>query len=264
MYEGGTYAAARGAAPTADRAAARLAERDRMRSSHSIPPGARVLEIGAGDGKLVAADARRGLDAHGIDPSPAARDAAPRSGSRCERRRSTRPSSAAASEDAVVALARARALRRPGRARSGGSALGARRRHAGRRGPEPRRRAGADRRRPLVSPGRAPPPHPLHPRRRRALLARTGFEPERSAICWSSRIRSVCGRRCSTDSPASATSPSGLLKRDLEPRARRPAARPGGHRDRRGAAGAARRPAELAAGLARPRRLDRRRGARER
>ena len=49
-----------------------LAERDRMRFVRGLAPGARVLEVGAGDGKLVALMRAAGLDARGIDPSPAA------------------------------------------------------------------------------------------------------------------------------------------------------------------------------------------------
>jgi SAM-dependent methyltransferase len=49
-----------------------LAERDRVRFVSDLAAGSRVLEVGAGDGKLVAAMRAAGLDARGIDPSPAA------------------------------------------------------------------------------------------------------------------------------------------------------------------------------------------------
>jgi len=72
MYEGGTYAAPRAGAGRLLAPLRELAERDRVRFTAGIDRGARVLEVGAGDGKLVAAMRAAGLDAHGIDPSPAA------------------------------------------------------------------------------------------------------------------------------------------------------------------------------------------------
>lgn len=72
MYEGGTYAPARGLARALLAPLRSLAERDRMRFIRGLAPGSRVLEVGAGDGKLVALMGRAGLDARGIDPSPAA------------------------------------------------------------------------------------------------------------------------------------------------------------------------------------------------
>jgi 2-polyprenyl-3-methyl-5-hydroxy-6-metoxy-1,4-benzoquinol methylase len=72
LYEGGTYAAARGGIAGVLSPLRRLAERDRMRFVHSIPAGGAVVEVGAGDGKLVAAMIRAGYRARGIDPSPAA------------------------------------------------------------------------------------------------------------------------------------------------------------------------------------------------
>lgn len=72
LYEGGTYEAARGPAAALTAPLRRLAERDRLRFVRGLSPGSRVLEVGAGDGKLVAAMRAAGLDAHGIDPSPAA------------------------------------------------------------------------------------------------------------------------------------------------------------------------------------------------
>jgi SAM-dependent methyltransferase len=76
MYEGGTYAPAQGLARRLLAPARGLAERDRLRFTSHLEPGSRVLEVGAGDGKLVAAMRGRGLDARGIDPSPAACEAA--------------------------------------------------------------------------------------------------------------------------------------------------------------------------------------------
>jgi SAM-dependent methyltransferase len=72
MYEGGTYTPARGAARSLLEPLRRLAERDRLRFLSRIEPGSRVLEVGAGDGRLVAAMRGAGLDARGLDPSPAA------------------------------------------------------------------------------------------------------------------------------------------------------------------------------------------------
>jgi SAM-dependent methyltransferase len=72
MYEGGTYNQPRGFARRLIAPLRGLAERDRLRFVSHLAPGARLLEVGAGDGKLVAAMRAAGLDARGIDPSPAA------------------------------------------------------------------------------------------------------------------------------------------------------------------------------------------------
>ena len=72
MYEGGTYTPARGMARRLLAPVRGLAERDRLRFVSHLPAGSRVLEVGAGDGKLVAAMRGAGLDARGIDSSPAA------------------------------------------------------------------------------------------------------------------------------------------------------------------------------------------------
>jgi len=72
MYEGGTYAPARGTAARLIGPIRRLAERDRTRFTADLSRGSRVLEVGAGDGKLVAAMRAAGIEARGIDPSPAA------------------------------------------------------------------------------------------------------------------------------------------------------------------------------------------------
>jgi len=72
MYEGGTYTEARSGAGRLLAPLRSLAERDRLRFTAGIERGSRVLEVGAGDGKLVAAMRAAGLDAHGIDPSPVA------------------------------------------------------------------------------------------------------------------------------------------------------------------------------------------------
>jgi 2-polyprenyl-3-methyl-5-hydroxy-6-metoxy-1,4-benzoquinol methylase len=76
LYEGGTYAPARSSAAAVIEPLRRLADRDRMRFLGGIEPGSRVLEVGAGDGRFVALMRAAGLDAGGLDPSPAARAAA--------------------------------------------------------------------------------------------------------------------------------------------------------------------------------------------
>ena len=160
MYEGGTYTPARGLARRLLGPLRGLAERDRMRFVRGLAPGSRVLEVGAGDGKLVAMMREAGLDAHGIDPSPAACAAARAIGVEVANVGVGEAELEPASEDAVVlwhalehlddpaaALERIRSWLRPGR-------------HAGGRRPQPRLGPGPDRRRSVVSSGRAPPPHP--------------------------------------------------------------------------------------------------------
>ena len=102
MYEGGTYAPARGGARRLLAPLRGLAERDRVRFSSHLDRGSRVLEVGAGDGKLVAAMRAAGLDAHGIDPSPAACAAAAAIGAAVEAVGVDEAELPAASEDAVV------------------------------------------------------------------------------------------------------------------------------------------------------------------
>ncbi|MQA75261.1 MAG: methyltransferase domain-containing protein [Solirubrobacterales bacterium] len=80
MYEGGTYAEARRSLAPLLTPLRRLADRDRARLVSVMPAGGRVLEVGAGDGHLVARMRAAGLDAWGIDPSPAACAAAERVG----------------------------------------------------------------------------------------------------------------------------------------------------------------------------------------
>jgi SAM-dependent methyltransferase len=80
LYEGGTYAAARRPMAPILAPLRRLADRDRARLLAAMPAGGRVLEVGAGDGSLIARMRAAGLDAWGIDPSPAACAAAARIG----------------------------------------------------------------------------------------------------------------------------------------------------------------------------------------
>ncbi len=167
MYEGGTYAPARGGARRLLAPLRGLAERDRVRFSSHLDRGSRVLEVGAGDGKLVAAMRAAGLDAHGIDPSPAACAAAAAIGAPVEAVGVDEAELPAGERGRRGHLARARALRRPRAGAGAGSRLGPRRRRPDRRRPQSRLDPGPDRRRSLVSSGRAPPSHPLHPGRRR-------------------------------------------------------------------------------------------------
>jgi SAM-dependent methyltransferase len=78
LYEGGTYAPARRGLGALVGPLRRLAEWDRLRFARSINPGGSVVEVGAGDGKLVAAMRNAGYAARGIDSSPAACAAAAR------------------------------------------------------------------------------------------------------------------------------------------------------------------------------------------
>ncbi len=50
-----------------------LGDADRLRSARVIGPGSRVLEVGSGDGRLLARLKRRGAEVEGVEPSPAAR-----------------------------------------------------------------------------------------------------------------------------------------------------------------------------------------------
>ncbi len=102
MYEGGTYTPARGLAKRLLGPLRGLAERDRLRFVSELAPGSRVLEVGAGDGKLVAAMRSAGLDAHGIDPSPAACAAAAELGVEVANVGIEEADLPAAEEDAVV------------------------------------------------------------------------------------------------------------------------------------------------------------------
>jgi 2-polyprenyl-3-methyl-5-hydroxy-6-metoxy-1,4-benzoquinol methylase len=116
MYEGGTYAPARGMARRLLAPLRGLAERDRLRFVTHLEPGARVLEVGAGDGKLVAAMNAAGLDAHGIDPSPAACAAASEIGAEVANVGIREAQLAAGSEDAVVVWHALEHLDRPAEA----------------------------------------------------------------------------------------------------------------------------------------------------
>lgn len=72
LHDTGAYAAA---GPRFRRAAApalRAFDRGRLRMlARAQPPPARLLDVGAGRGRFVAAARARGYDARGIEPSPA-------------------------------------------------------------------------------------------------------------------------------------------------------------------------------------------------
>ena len=102
LYEGGTYAPARRGLGSLVGPLRRLADRDRMRFLRAVPPGARVLEVGAGDGSFVARLAAAGYDARGIEPSASASAAAARRGARVEHTAAEDAGVQPASEDAVV------------------------------------------------------------------------------------------------------------------------------------------------------------------
>jgi SAM-dependent methyltransferase len=76
LYEAGTYAPARGTLDRVIEPLRGLAERDKLRFLRGVPPGARILEVGAGDGRFVARLRAAGFDASGIEPSARGADAA--------------------------------------------------------------------------------------------------------------------------------------------------------------------------------------------
>ncbi len=71
LYESGTYAPARAGMDPLIEPLRRLTYRDRSRALAGVAPGARVLELGSGDGAYLASLARRGLAVSGVEPSAA-------------------------------------------------------------------------------------------------------------------------------------------------------------------------------------------------
>jgi 2-polyprenyl-3-methyl-5-hydroxy-6-metoxy-1,4-benzoquinol methylase len=69
LYESGTYAPARRALNRALEPLRVVVERDKLRFVRGLPPGSRVLEVGAGDGRFVSRLRAAGLEATGIEPS---------------------------------------------------------------------------------------------------------------------------------------------------------------------------------------------------
>jgi SAM-dependent methyltransferase len=85
LYEGGTYAAARPGLNRLLEPLRALVERDKLRFLRGLPPGSRVLEVGAGDGRFVSRLAEAGFEARGIEPSQEAARIAQARGARVER-----------------------------------------------------------------------------------------------------------------------------------------------------------------------------------
>jgi SAM-dependent methyltransferase len=69
LYESGTYAPARSPLDRLLKGPRRWMDRDRLRLLGGVEPGERVLEVGAGRGRLAAAIARQGADVLGIEPA---------------------------------------------------------------------------------------------------------------------------------------------------------------------------------------------------
>ncbi len=103
VYEAGTYSDERRVATPLLEPLRRLADRDRLRFVDAVPKGARVLELGAGDGKFVNALAAAGYRSRGIEPSPRASRAATRIGADVVNATVESAEVDAGSQDAVIA-----------------------------------------------------------------------------------------------------------------------------------------------------------------
>jgi 2-polyprenyl-3-methyl-5-hydroxy-6-metoxy-1,4-benzoquinol methylase len=71
LYSEGTYAPRPGRLHAFVKLARAVVLKDRMRFLRGVPPHASVLEVGAGDGRFLAALARAGFSVRGIEPSEA-------------------------------------------------------------------------------------------------------------------------------------------------------------------------------------------------
>ncbi|MEK6326325.1 MAG: class I SAM-dependent methyltransferase [Actinomycetota bacterium] len=103
LYEGGTYASPR---PGLDRLIEPLrvlVDRDKLRFVRDLPRGARVLEVGAGDGRFVSRLRAAGFEAAGIEPSEAGVLRARARGARVERAALEEADLEPASLDAAIA-----------------------------------------------------------------------------------------------------------------------------------------------------------------
>jgi len=69
LYETGVYAPPDGVLDLLLEPLRRIAERDRMRFLTLLEPGARVFEVGAGDGRFLSRLARRGYRVEGLEPA---------------------------------------------------------------------------------------------------------------------------------------------------------------------------------------------------
>jgi 2-polyprenyl-3-methyl-5-hydroxy-6-metoxy-1,4-benzoquinol methylase len=114
LYEGGTYAAARSGLDRLLEPLRALIERDKLRFLRGLPAGARVLEVGAGDGRFVSRLAAAGFEARGIEPSESAVRTARARGARVERSTVEEVGLEPASLDAVVMWHVLEHLRDPG------------------------------------------------------------------------------------------------------------------------------------------------------
>jgi SAM-dependent methyltransferase len=102
LYESGTYAPTRSALDHPLEWLRRLVDRDRLRLCGGVAPGERVLEIGAGRGRLVAAMTREGAEVFGIEPSRASSAAARERGAPVENVSLERAEVESGSRDLVV------------------------------------------------------------------------------------------------------------------------------------------------------------------
>ncbi len=160
------------------------------------PPGGRIVDAGAGQGRFVAAARAAGYDAIGLEPARRGLERAAATGVALIPAGIEDAAIEGGSVDAVTvwhvlehledpakALARMRDWLVPGRRAAPGCA-------------QPGQLAGAGGRRPVVSPRRPAPPHPFHRRRRRGAPAAVAVSPcRRSATGCSSTTPTGCGSR---------------------------------------------------------------------
>src|SRR3954465_14968514 len=102
LYGQGTYRAGATRLDPLIESTRRLIDRDRMRFTRGIEPGGRVFEIGAGDGRFLAALQRAGYHAAGIEPAGAYAAQARSRGLDVEQQGAEELSRAPASQDAVI------------------------------------------------------------------------------------------------------------------------------------------------------------------
>jgi SAM-dependent methyltransferase len=87
LYTSGTYVRPPRVVDLAVEPLRRLLVRERIRALGPLASGSRVLDVGAGEGRLVAALARKGHNASGIEPYPGTRSLSARAGLRMEVKR---------------------------------------------------------------------------------------------------------------------------------------------------------------------------------
>ena len=103
LYEAGTYAAPRPGLDRLIEPLRALVERDKLRFVRDLPRGARVLEVGAGDGRFVSRLRAAGFEATGIEPSEGGVRMARARGARVERAALEEVDLEPASLDAAIA-----------------------------------------------------------------------------------------------------------------------------------------------------------------